>query len=52
MKIYDYFFEAGHLCLVCELMGEDLRSYVRKHQNTVTLDEIKKYAISMFMCLH
>ncbi len=33
-------------------MGEDLRSYVRKHQSTVTLDEIKKYAICMFMSLH
>lgn len=33
-------------------MAEDLRSYVRKHQNTVSLDEIKKYAISMFMSLH
>jgi serine/threonine-protein kinase PRP4 len=52
MKIHEYFFEHGHLCLVCELMGEDLRSYVRKHQNTVTLDEIKKYAICMFMSLY
>lgn len=52
MKIFDYFFEDGHLCLVCELMAEDLRSYVRKHQHTVNLDEIKKYAISMFMSLH
>lgn len=52
MRLYDYFFEEGHLCLVCELMGEDLRSYVRKHQSAVNLDEIRKYAISMFMGLH
>ena len=33
-------------------MGEDLRSYVRKHQSEVGLDEIRKYAIYMFMSLH
>ena len=33
-------------------MGEDLRSYVRKHHSEIKLDDIKKYAISMFMSLH
>ena len=33
-------------------MGPDLRSYVRKNQDKITLDHIKSYAIAMFMSLH
>lgn len=33
-------------------MGPDLRSYVRKNQDKITLENIKNYAISMFMSLH
>lgn len=38
--------------LVAELMGPDLRSFVRKNQDKITLDNIRQYAISMFMSLH
>jgi len=34
------------------MMGEDLRSYVRKHQNEITLEKIKQFTISIFMSLH
>jgi hypothetical protein len=37
MKIYDYFHEDGHLFLVCELLGADLRTYTRKNQDKIAL---------------
>lgn len=37
---------------MAELMGPDLRSFVRKNQDRITLDNIKQYGISMFMVLH
>ena len=33
----DFFFEEGHLFLVAELMGPDLRSWLRKNQDKVSL---------------
>lgn len=50
--VTDYFYEEGHLFLNAELMGPDLRSFVRKNQDKITLESIKQYAISMFMSLH
>jgi serine/threonine protein kinase len=50
--VLDYFHESGHLFLVMELMGADLRSYVRKNQDKVSLANLRSYAISMFMGLH
>jgi serine/threonine protein kinase len=48
----DFFFEEGHLFLVAELMGPDLRSYIHKNQDKISLDNIRQYAIAMFMALH
>lgn len=50
--VLDYFHEHGHLFLVMELMGADLRSYVRKNQDKVSLANLRTYAIAMFMGLH
>ena len=33
-------------------MGPDLRSWVRKNQDKVSLDSIRQYGISMFLSLH
>jgi hypothetical protein len=33
-------------------MGPDLRSFVRKNQDKITLENIRQYGISMFMSLH
>lgn len=52
ISMSDYFHEDGHLFLVCELMGPDLRSFTHRNQNKITLENIKQYAISMFMSLH
>jgi serine/threonine-protein kinase PRP4 len=48
----DFFFEEGHLFLVAELMGPDLRSWVRKNQDKVSLESIRQYGIAMFLSLH
>jgi serine/threonine-protein kinase PRP4 len=37
---------------VAELMGPDLRSWVRKNQDKVSLDSIRQYGISFFLSLH
>ena len=50
--MYDYFHEDGHLFLVCELLGPDLRGYTRKNQDKIALEHIRQYAISMFLSLH
>ena len=50
MKVYDHFTESGHLCLVCELLSTDLNSYIHKKQPT--LDDIRLFAISMFLISH
>ena len=50
MEVYDFFFEQGHLCLVCELLSIDLRAFAHKKQPT--LDDIRLYAISMFLISH
>ena len=52
VSMFDYFHEDGHLFLVCELMGPDLRSYTRKNQDKIALEHIRQYGISMFMSLH
>jgi serine/threonine protein kinase len=33
-------------------MGPDLRSYIHKNQDKISLDNIRQYAIAMFMSLH
>ena len=50
MKIHDYFAEQGHLCLVCELLGMDLRTYA--HKKSLNLEDIRIFAISMFIISH
>ena len=52
MNMFDYFHEEGHLFLVCELLGPDLRSYTRKNQDKIALEHIRQYGIAMFMSLH
>jgi len=37
MGVFDYFHEDGHLFLVVELMGPDLRTFTRKNQDKITL---------------
>ena len=41
MKMTDYFHEDGHLFLVCELLGPDLRSFTRKNQDKIALEHIR-----------
>ena len=48
--MFDFFNEEEHLCLVCELLGLDLRSYA--HKKSITLEEVRIFAISMFITLH
>jgi serine/threonine-protein kinase PRP4 len=50
MKMYDYFHHDGHLCLVCELLSLDLRSYTQK--KSVSLEDIRLYAVAMFLTIH
>ena len=35
--VFDYFHEEGHLFLVCQLMGPDLRTYTSKNQDKIAL---------------
>ena len=48
--MYNYFVEEGHLCLVCELLSIDLRTFA--HKKTLTLEDIRIFAISMFIISH
>lgn len=50
MKIHDYFAEEGHLCLVCQLLSIDLRTYA--HKKSLNLEDIRIFAISMFIISH
>lgn len=50
MKVYDIFEEQGHLCIVCELLSMDLRSFSHKVQPT--LADIRVYAIGMILISH
>ena len=41
VETYECFYESGHLCLVVELLGSDLRSYCHKNQSKITLSLIR-----------
>lgn len=50
MKVYDMFHHEGHLCIVCELLSTDLRTFTHKKQPT--LADIRLYAIGMMLISH
>ena len=50
MAVSDYFIQDGHLCLVCEVLSIDWRSFI--HRKQPSLDDIRLYAISMFLIAH
>lgn len=50
MKVHDMFVYQGHLCIVCELLSTDLRSF--SHKKQPTLADIRLYAIAMMLISH
>jgi serine/threonine protein kinase len=50
MKVYDMFEVSGHLAILCEFLGMDLRSF--SHRKKATLADIRTYAIGMILIWH
>lgn len=50
MRVHNMFEEAGHLCIACELLATDLRTFGHKKQPT--LADIRLYATGMMLISH
>jgi hypothetical protein len=50
MKVYDEFMVNGHLAIICELLGIDLRTF--SHRKQPTLADIRIYAVGMILIWH